>query len=75
MTKYSIIKSSGFNRELNRYQVKCFNSEQLMHSFLNKQQDNKWNETSYAFRKSGYYFSQYCSKDGQRFLSTRELTC
>ena len=75
MQKYSIITSPQSLHSPNRYTVKCFNSSNAMHVFLNKQCDNKWRVTEYPFKKSGTYFSQYCSKNGQRFINTKELIC
>jgi len=71
--KYSIISSPQTLN--NRYTVKCFNSSNAMHVFLSKQYDNKWSVTEYPFKKSGTYFSQYCSKNGQRYINTKELIC
>ena len=61
--------------KLGHEQVKCFNSSDAMHKFLNKQHDNRWRTTVYPFTKSGTYFSQYCSKDGLRYINTKELIC
>ena len=73
MTKYSIIFSPyALN---NRYAVKCFNSSNAMHAFLNKQYDNKWSVTDYPFKKSGTYFSQYSAKDGLQYHDVKGLIC
>lgn len=72
MTKYSIMKQG---QKLGHEQVKCFNSADAMHKFLNKQYDNRWRVSKYPFKKSGTYFSQYCGRNGLRYISTKELIC
>ena len=71
--KYSIISSPQTLN--NRYTVKCFNSLNAMHVFLNKQYDNKWSITNYPFKKSGTYFSQYDARDGVKYHNIKELIC